>query len=126
MRPNRNPSKTGGRTVAQFLRAVRDPLVALCAVLLLGNHLVPVATFAAEDGFHICSAASPQSHDGDGGAHHRFQSCCFSAAMGVVPAAMAEPLPHRALAFAALKPLAEHVRAARPARSARIRAPPLS
>ena len=105
---------------------MRDPLVALCAVLLLGNHLVPAATFAADDGFHICQSAAPQDHDGAGGAHHRFQSCCFSAAMGVVPAAMAEPLPHAAVSFAALKPLGEHVRAVRPARSARIRAPPVS
>ncbi len=55
-------------TVAEALRSLRQPLVALCAVLLVANLVVPVASFAGgieENAF--CHGAAPASEP-DGGA----------------------------------------------------------
>lgn len=127
MTATRTPRPRG--TLTAKLRALRQPVVTLCAVLLLANLLIPAATVtpaAAGEGF-ICHGIAPAPAEGGDTTHrHPFQTCCFSAAVALMPGALAAPPEATPAAFAAPAAVAATIRSARPAGSARIRAPPLS
>ena len=121
------PSGAGWQSVSEALRGLRQPLVALCALLLVANHLVPVASFAADASGFVCHGASQAAPEGDGaGDQHRFQTCCFSAAMGLLPAALTEPAGRPPCPSVSLPTTAAPLHSARATPSNRIRAPPLS
>ncbi|UOM32674.1 DUF2946 family protein [Acuticoccus sp. I52.16.1] len=117
-------------SVPQALRALRSPLVALCALLLLANHLAPVASFGADHpSTALCHGAAPTgSSDDGGGAGDRthFQSCCFTAAMGLVPAAVVAPTRGAPCPRSSLPGLSAPLVAASAPSHKRIRAPPLA
>ncbi|GAB5377656.1 MAG: hypothetical protein AcusKO_41180 [Acuticoccus sp.] len=115
----------GRRSLAWRLRELRQPLVALCAVLLLGNLLAPAAVFGAPaDDTYLCHGAPPSPHGDDAPAHPVSQHCCFAAALALVGdaapvLALLAPRPDAPLPGFAAAP-----RTRRLASTARIRAPP--
>lgn len=118
-------------SLAWALRALRQPLVALCAVLMVANLVTPVASFGAAtlgDETFWCHGGAPQAR-GDAGAPaagHGFQHCCFSAAMALVGEAGLLTLPATPRPLAALPFFPQRARTARIAGTQRIRAPPLA
>lgn len=113
----------------EVLRALRQPVVALCAVLLLSNLLIPAATLAPGQAVAgaFCLPGGPLApDDGGSGGLHPFATCCVSATMALLPAALAAPSSCGAAATGPLAAPADTVRAARRAGALRIRAPPFS
>ncbi|MCF3934556.1 hypothetical protein L1787_14200 [Acuticoccus sp. M5D2P5] len=124
----RTIQKAERMTAAQRLRALRQPLVALSAILLVSNLLLPVAAFSGGSVAGVfCYGAGPYAVDGDDTSSDRhFQTCCFSAAVALLPPGgmASEACPQAPQGTIA--PLTERIRAERLAGSARIRAPPVS
>ena len=116
----------GRRSLAWRLRELRQPLVALCAVLVLGNLVAPAAVFGApaDDPYYLCHGTPPSSHGDEAPAHHVSQHCCFAAALALVGDATLAPAILAPRPDAPLPGFAAAPRTRRLASTARIRAPP--
>ncbi|RAH99893.1 hypothetical protein DLJ53_19320 [Acuticoccus sediminis] len=114
-------------SVPAAFRALRRPLVTLCAVLLFANVWIPAFSVGVLSPGLICHGAGPVTPDAGGKTTGpRFQSCCFSAVVALMPeavptltvrAAPGTQQPSRLVA-AVTGPAAPH--------AFRIRAPPIS
>lgn len=124
---NWNTRRGNKTTVAQALRALRQPLVTLCAALLIANLLIPVASFAGGIEQHaFCHGADPATDTDSAPNNHAFQSCCFSAAVALSPEPIAQPAVGTSCPQAAPLPLTRRLAASRLPGARQIRAPPAS
>ena len=126
---NRHASRGRRQTFAGALRALRRPFVALCAVLLVANLVIPVASFASDsEPAAFCHGAAPGAGPtGEGGSqnHRAYQSCCFSAAVALSPAQAVQPALRAGCPQAAPHFLQRQLVATRLPGARQIRAPPV-
>jgi len=112
---------------SEGLRALRRPLVALCAVLVLANLLIPAAILSPGPAFagSMCLPTGVAQPDEGGSAPiHPFATCCVSAAMALLPAPLAVPASREAAAAGPIAIFADTRRAARRVGAGSIRGPP--